>query len=335
MSDGSTQSEQVQDEAADISVDLCGIKLRNPTILASGILGVSRDLLARVARCGVGAVTIKSISIEPRKGHRNPIVVAFDAGLMNAVGYSNPGIEYAVKEFSEVGELEVPVFASVVGQQEEEFAQVVEKLMPCGFAAVEIPLSCPHTPGYGLLAGHGTPEATYKIAQAVRSVTAKPIFVKVSPNIPGLGEVCQAAVEGGADGITGVNTLGPGMMINVETRQPVLDFGVGGVSGPALRPIAVRCVYDIFVALQKFERRVPIIGLGGISTGRHALEIVMAGASAVGVGTAVMQRGLKVFDKICNEMLIECEQLKIRGLSDIVGAAHAVSQEYEVETESK
>jgi dihydroorotate dehydrogenase (NAD+) catalytic subunit len=305
----------------DTAVDLCGIRLRNPLVLASGVLGVSRDLLARMAGLGLGAATIKSISLRPRKGHHNPTVLAFEAGLMNAVGYSNPGIDYAVKEFAGAGELPVPVFASAIGQAPEEFARVVERLMPCGFAAVEIPLSCPHTPGYGLLADQGTPEATLKITQAVRAVTAKPIFVKVSPNLPALADVCLAAVQGGADGITAVNSLGPGMLINIETAQPVLDFGVGGVSGPALRPIAVRCVYDIALALRSVERHVPIIGVGGVSTARHVIEMMMAGASAVGIGSAVYARGLEVFDVILRELEVEAEVLDIAALRDIIGRA--------------
>lgn len=306
----------------DLSVDLCGIALRNPMVLASGVLGVSRDLLARVAAAGAGAVTIKSISLQPRKGHRNPTVMAFEAGLLNAVGYSNPGIEYAIKEFDGVGELPVPVFASAIGQHEDEFAQVVERLMPCGFAAVEIPLSCPHTPGYGLLAGHGTPDATRKIAQAVRTVTAKPIFIKVSPNTPALAEICCAAVEGGADGITAVNSLGPGMMINIETAHPVLDFGFGGVTGPALRPIAVRCVYDIALALRRYERKVPIIGTGGVSTARHVIEMMMAGATAVGIGSAVYHRGLDVFGRILDELEPECDHLRVGALAEVIGRVH-------------
>jgi len=323
MSD-ETESQDAFESGIDMSVDLCGIRLKNPTILASGVLGISRDLLVRAGRSGAGAVTIKSVSLKPRKGHNNPIVVAYEAGLMNAVGYANPGLEYAVKEFSAIDELDVPVFASAIGRNEDEFAEVVEGLMPCGFTAVEIPLSCPHTPGYGLLAGHGTPEATYKIVQVIRTVTAKPIFIKVSPNIVGLGDVCRAAVEGGADGITAINTLGPGMMINIETRQPVLDFGVGGISGAALRPIAVRCVYDIALALKSFERKVPIIGLGGISTGRHLLEIMMAGATGVGIGTAVYTRGVEVFEKVCSEAGLECDFLGIERFSDIIGTASRI-----------
>lgn len=301
----------------ELSVNLCGITLRNPTVLASGILGTTRALAARVARCGAGAVTIKSISAEPRYGHANPCIITFDAGMMNAVGYSNPGIEEALQEFADLGDVEAPVIASVIGRTPEEFARVAMRLAALPFAAVELPLSCPHTPGYGTLAGQGSPEATAEITSAVRAVTTKPIFVKVSPNIPTLGDSCRAAEANGADAITAVNTLGPGMIINIEAREPVLDFKMGGVSGPALRPVAVRCVYDIYQAV-----RIPIIGTGGVSTGRHAIEMIMAGATAVGVGTAVWQRGMEVFDAIAAEMSEWMEANHISDVKELIGAAH-------------
>lgn len=307
----------------DLSVDLCGIALRNPTVLASGILGLSRGLLERVADCGAGAATIKSVTLEPRKGHNNPTVITYEAGMLNAVGYSNPGIEATLQEFVDVGKLPIPVFASAVGQNAEEFAKATEALLKCGFAAIELPLSCPHTPGYGTMAGHGTPAATEEIARAVRQVTDKPVFIKISPNVSAVGEVALAALEGGADGITAVNSLGPGMIINLETRTPVLGFGAGGVTGPALRPVAIRCIYDVRAAMRREGWDAPIIGVGGVSTGRHALEMIMAGANAVGVGTAVYQRGPEVFEKIRNELQRECKKLHISCLAD----AHASAQE--------
>ncbi len=306
---------------ADISVDLCGIALRNPTVLASGVLGISLPLLARVADSGAGAVTIKSVSVEPREGHHNPTIIAFEAGLLNAVGYSNAGSVEAAREFADVGEIGIPALASAVGTEPEEFAEVVSKLMPCGFAGVEIPLSCPHTPGFGTLAGHSTPEATERITRAVCAVTDKPVFVKLSPNVPGIAELALAAVEGGAAGITAVNSLGPGMVINVETRQPVLDFKMGGVSGPALRPVAVRCVCDIATALRSAGKDVPIIGTGGVTCGRDALEMIMVGATAVGVGSATYARGPGALGIIAEELSDLCDELSIASLDEVRGAA--------------
>ncbi len=250
----------------DISVELCGLKLANPTVLASGVLGVSRDLIARVAECGAGAAVIKSISPQPREGHHNPTVIAYEAGMLNAVGYSNPGADEAAVEFHDVGELPIPVFASAVGRDAAEFAEVAAKLER---------LRLQRAGGAALLSAHArlrhagrTRHASGDRADHARRARGRPtcrIFVKLSPNVPGIGELALAAVEGGADGISAVNTLGPGMVINVEARQPVLDFRVGGVSGPALRPVAVRCVYDVATALRKAGKRTPIIGIGGVA----------------------------------------------------------------------
>ena len=300
-----------------MTTSLCGMDLSNPLILASGILGVTKSSLANVVRNGAGAVTIKSISKEPRAGHKNPIIVTYEAGMLNAVGYSNPGLIAAKEEFSSLKDVGAPVIASIIGSDPDEFAYMAKHFTPGSFSAVEIALSCPHTPGFGTLAGQGTPDATFRITEAVVRNTSLPVFVKLSPNSEALGEVAKAAEKAGASGITAVNTLGPGMVIDVTTRQPVLDFRVGGVSGPALRPIAVRCVYDIYKSV-----KIPIIGLGGVTCGRDAIEMMMAGASAIGVGSAVYFRGVDVFRKITGEMASILEELEVEDMKTIVGAAH-------------
>jgi dihydroorotate dehydrogenase (NAD+) catalytic subunit len=300
-----------------LGTQLCGIKLRNPLILAAGILGVTKASLMNVEKNGAGAVTIKSISREPRKGHSNPIIITYEAGMMNAVGYSNPGLADAKEEFTNLKEVGIPVIASIIGTTAEDFEFMARNFLSNEFAAVELPLSCPHTPGFGTLAGQGTPEATYDITRAVKKSTQLPVFVKLSPNTQEIGEVARAAERGGADAITAVNTLGPGMVIDIKTKQPVLDFKVGGVSGPALRPIAVRCVYDIFESV-----KIPVIGVGGITAGRDAVEMLMAGASAVGIGTAVYYRGIDVFRKVSAEMQQFMEQEGYKNINQLVGVAH-------------
>ncbi|HHT9127456.1 MAG TPA: DUF561 domain-containing protein, partial [Candidatus Wujingus californicus] len=193
----------------------------------------------------------------------------------------------------------------------------INRLSKSKFSAIEIPLSCPHTPGFGLLAGQGTPQATFDITSAVRKVTKLPLFVKISPNIPEICTVAKAAEDAGADAITAVNSMGPGMAINIEAQKPVLSFKVGGVTGDALRPIAIRCVYDIYKAV-----KIPIIGVGGISTGRHAIEMIMAGASAIGIGTGVYYRGIDVFKKVCEEMTQWMQENGFYSINSIVGVAH-------------
>ena len=300
-----------------LAVSLCGIPLANPTVLASGILGTRAAILRRVAAAGAGAVTIKSITAEERQGHRNPTILTFEAGMINAVGYSNPGVAEALREFADLSKVGAPVIGSVVGQDAAEFAMLAEQMAVLPFAALELPLSCPHTPGYGTLAGHSTPKATAEITRAVRKVTRKPVFVKLSPNVPGIGELAKAAEAAGADAITAVNSMGPGMLINAEARTPVLEFKFGGVTGAALRPVALRCVYDIYEAV-----KIPIVGTGGISTGRHAVEMLMAGATAVGIGSAVYGRGIGVFGDVAREMGEWMAQNGVKSVKEIVGAAH-------------
>ena len=300
----------------DLKTTLTGLKLNNPLILASGILGVTKASLRYVAENGAGALTIKSISELPRKGHNGPNMHAYKAGFLNAVGYSNPGMKEAREEFQNLKEVGVPVIASFIGTKAADFAKVAEYLENCDFAAVELPLSCPHTPGYGTMAGQGTPKATELITKAVRKVTKKPLFIKVSPNIQALTDVCKAAEAAGADGITAVNTLGPGMVINIEARKPMLDFKMGGVSGAALRPVAVRCVYEIAQAV-----KIPVIGTGGIETGRDAIEMIMAGATALGIGTAVYTRGVECFRLLADETKEWMKKNGIKSLEEIRGVA--------------
>jgi dihydroorotate dehydrogenase (NAD+) catalytic subunit len=302
---------------ADLTTELCGITLANPTILASGVLGTSKALIRRVARNGAGAVTIKSVSLEPRGGHANPTILTFDAGMINAVGYSNFGIEEAEREYADLSEVGCPVIGSLIGTNAEEFARMAERMALLPFAALELPLSCPHTPGYGTLAGQSTPEATAEITAAVRKVTKKPIIVKVSPNVPAIGEIARAARDAGADAITAVNSMGPGMLINIEARAPMLAFKMGGVTGAALHPVALRCVYDIRQSVE-----LPIIGTGGVRDGRTAIAMLMAGATAVGVGSAVHDDGMHVFDRISREMREWMDANGVKSVKELIGAAH-------------
>jgi dihydroorotate dehydrogenase (NAD+) catalytic subunit len=301
-----------------LEVDIIGLKLSNPTILPAGFLGTSKKILERVVNSGAGAVTTKSITVKAREGHNNPIFIqATKESFLNAVGYSNPGLEAAKKEFEDLKNFPVPVIGSLVGFDSKEFSYLAENVNGIDFKAIEIVLSCPHTPGFGLMAGQGTPEATEEITSAVRKKTKLPLFVKLSPSIMNIGDVAKAAEKAGADAITAVNTLGPGMVIDVETAKPVLGFKFGGMSGPAIKPIAIRCVYDIYESV-----KIPIIGVGGITTGKDAIEMMMAGASAVGIGTAIYYRGIDVFKKVCDEIIEFLDSHNYSNIKEIVGMAH-------------
>ena len=306
--------------SAKLTISLFGKKLRNPLILASGFLGVTKASLRNVAENGAGAVTINSISREPRKGHNSPIVLTDGYVMINAVGYSNPGITEAKREFSNLGEVGIPVIASIIGKDASQFGYMAKNFLSPEFAAVEFPLSCPHTPGYGMMGGQGTPEATLDITRAVKKNTKLPVIVKISANVQAIGEVAKAAAKGGADAINVTNTIGPGMMIDVHAKKPILGFKIGGLSGPAIKPIAVRCVYDVYEAVK--AARIPVIGTGGVTTGEDAVEMLMAGASAVGIGSAVHYRGVDVFRKVCKEISDFMEGEGYSKIKEMVGAAH-------------
>jgi dihydroorotate dehydrogenase (NAD+) catalytic subunit len=301
----------------DLSTEICGIQLRNPTVLAAGVLGVSKGYFPALVDNGIGAITIKSISREPQAGHANPTILAYEGGLINAVGYSNPGLEAAIGEFGELKDVGVPVFASIIGKTNDDFKFMADNFLPHDFAAVEVALSCPHTPGYGMLAGQHKPETTRDAIRIIKERTSLPVIAKLSPNVESIAEVAKAAEEGGADAISAINSVGPGMVINIDNHRPVLDFSMGGLTGPGIRPIAVRCVYEIYKNVS-----VPIIGIGGITTGRDAIEMMMAGAAAVGIGSAVYYRGAEVFRKICLEMAQWLEDRGISSVKEIVGKAH-------------
>ncbi|KPA19482.1 Dihydroorotate dehydrogenase, classes 1 and 2 [Candidatus Magnetomorum sp. HK-1] len=306
-------------EIPDLSVNIFGRTLNNPTILASGVLGTTVDLLKKVDRSGAGAVTIKSISLEPREGHPNPTVLPYDSGLINAVGYSNPGAKQALKEFKTINQVECPVIGSIIGTCIEDFVKVTKEIDKIKFAALEVPLSCPHTPGFGKMGNQDNPDDVFRIVKAITENTSKPLFVKLPPIDNKLIEMAIAAQEAGAFGITAVNTVGPGMLIDIKSGKPYLGFGMGGISGPLLKPLAIAAIYQLYKAI-----KIPIIGTGGVSSGSDAIEMIMAGASVVGIGTAVYKRGITVFEEIVNEMKQICIKLGIKSLSDIRGLSHDV-----------
>ncbi len=306
----------------DLSVSFCGLTFPNPLVLASGILGTEPALMERVARCGAGGITAKSCGPHPRAGHPNPTVLDWGPGLINAVGLANPGVEAEVDILREtkarLGPLRVPLIASIFADTAEGFAQVAAQVSEASPDLIEVNISCPNVAAEFGRPFALDPEAAAEVTREVRRATALPISVKLSPNTPDLVHIAQAVVDAGADALTAINTLGPGMVIDLESGQPVLANRVGGVSGPAVRPIAVRCVYDLARSLD-----VPIIGTGGVTSGRDALEMIVAGATLVGVGSAVYWRGPEAFALIRDEMTAWMSAHEIHSLDEIRGRAHA------------
>ena len=299
-----------------IEIKLFEKKMKNPTILASGILGMTKQSLERIAKEGAGAVTTKSLTLEPRSGHPGPNIIETDCGLLNAMGYSNPGIKDGLEEFSD-WKMKEPLIISIAGKEVNEFSKLAAAVSKIKCTAMEAVISCPHTPGYGLMSGQSDPESVSKTVKAIKKKTKIPLIVKLSPSTPGEVAAAKAAEEAGADAINMGNTIGPGMRIDLERKKPLLGFSCGGLSGPAMKPIALRCVYDIYKEID-----IPIIGTGGVTTGEDMIEYMMAGASAVGIGTAVHYRGMSSFRRISNEAGTWLEEHGYKNIKEIIGAAH-------------
>jgi len=298
-----------------LETTLCGIRLKNPTVLASGILGISKESIEKVAKAGAGAVTLKSLCHEERAGHPAPNMFTFEGGMLNAVGLPGQGIYNAISEFRRLDDLSVPVFGSIFGYTEEQFGTVAEKMARLKPALIEVDVSCPHVK-YDHPFGTD-PEAVRLITQKVKANARNiPVSIKLSPNLHNIANIALAAEEAGADAITAINTVAA-MKIDLESRKPILGNRTGGMSGPALKPIAVKCVYDIYKAV-----KIPIIGTGGVTTGEDAIEMIMAGATAVGIGTACYYHGPQVFSRITQEMEAWMKKHNIRSLDKIRGCSH-------------
>ena len=281
-----------------MTIQFLGKTLKNPMVLASGILGNSRDILERVHENGCGLVTMKSIGPEPRDGHKNPTVIDLGHGLINAVGLPSPGYLNMENEWEDLEKRDFPLVASVYGGSVKEYKMVAELVASKKPDFIEINISCPNSEKHGMIFGIN-PQSSHDVVSAVKKVINVPLIVKLTPQAPDIGDIARVCEDAGADAICAINTVGPGMVIDIESKMPVLAFKKGGLSGPMIKPIAVRCVYDIYKAVN-----IPIIGLGGVSTGKDAIEMMMAGAGLVGIGTAVCYRGIDVFDKVNNEINI-------------------------------
>ncbi len=271
--------------------------------------------IERVFNSGAGAIVTKSIGLKPRNGFPNPTVIELEHGILNAIGLPNPGIDNFKEELLKLKKLNIPVIGSIFGSDYKEFVTLAEKMQNYGVNALELNLSCPHAKGYGLEIGCD-PNLVKEITFKVKKSTKIPVFVKISPNLANITEVAKSAEEGNADGIVAINTV-KAMKIDLELQMPVLSNKIGGYSGNAVKPIGIRCVYEISKNID-----IPIIGVGGITTGKDAIEYFMAGASAVQVGSAIYYRGLDVFKKICDEIKIWMKHHEYNNLSDLIGAAH-------------
>jgi dihydroorotate dehydrogenase (NAD+) catalytic subunit len=295
-----------------LSTELAGVKLENPTVLSAGVLGNTGEILKRVALSGAGAVTTKTIGLKPRKGNKNPTIVDLGGVFLNSMGLPNPGAENFVEEIKIAKEGGKPIISSVFGKDADEFAEVVKILKKAEPDMFELNVSCPNI-GSGLSFGCD-PFSAANVVRKVKEVTSIPVSVKLTPNTHLLVKVAKAVEEAGADVITAINCLGPGMVIDVDSGRPVLGNGVGGVSGRLIRPIATRCVYSIAKNV-----KIPIIGVGGVYSWDDGAQHIIAGASAVGIVTAVKDHYLDVFGKVCEELEEILERKKLKSIKELVG----------------
>lgn len=297
-----------------LRVRISGLEFDNPGMVASGIMDETGLSMVRMFSSGAGAVVSKSIGSSPNPGHPNPNFTEVPSGCINAMGLPNPGIDAFAEEMG----IAVPkgkVIGSIYAATPGEFAGLAGRMEDFGACAVELNLSCPHARGYGIEVGTD-PVLVTKIVSAVKSAVRIPVWAKLTPNTHILAEIGKAVESGGGDAIVAINTL-KAMIISPEFGRPVLSNKVGGLSGEAIKPIGVRAVYDLRKAVS-----IPIVGVGGISDYRDALEYIMAGASAFQIGTAIMDKGPEIFGTINEDLVSFMKRYGYRSIEDMVGVAN-------------
>ena len=298
-------------------VELCGITLDNPVIPASGTFGFGYEFSELYDINVLGTFSFKGTTLEPRFGNPTPRIAECKSGMLNAVGLQNPGVDKVISE--ELPKLfsvfHKPVMANVSGFSLDEYVETVRRLDAVeGIGWFEVNISCPNVHGGGMSFGT-SPEMAEKVTKAVRRVTKKPIIIKLSPNVTDIASIAKACEEGGADGVSLINTL-MGMRIDLKRRRPVIANKTGGFSGPAIKPVAVRMVYQVYEAV-----KIPIVGMGGIATAEDVLEFMLAGATAIEVGAENLVNPFASRD-IVNALPLAMEKYGIEDLNEIIGGAH-------------
>ncbi|MCP4764303.1 MAG: dihydroorotate dehydrogenase [archaeon] len=306
-----------------ISVELAGLKLKSPLILASGILGISPSSMHVLADQGIGGVTTKSIGPKGRIGYSNPSIIGLGNGtFLNAVGLANPGIEVFEKEIPEIKEKkDLIVIVSVFGDGPDGYADIAERAWKAGADAIELNISCPHAEVSAIGAD---PDLTSDFVKATRSRIKCPLLVKMNPNVTDITLAALAAEKAGADAVVAINTL-RGLAIDINTFRPFLAHGVGGLSGKAIKPIGLKDVYSLYKKI-----KIPIIGCGGISTYKDVIEYFLAGASAVQLGSALYQ-GTEIISKINENLDKFLQEKSIENIAQLTGKSH----EFEMELKPK
>lgn len=301
----------------DLSVNLSGLELDNPIIPASGTFGYGREFAEFFDISILGSFSFKGTTANARFGNPTPRIAETPSGMLNAVGLQNPGVDEVIKtELPNIKKIfGKPVIANVGGFSIEEYVTCCEKLDKCdNVGIIEVNISCPNVHNGGMSFGTTT-EGAAAVTKAVKAVTKKPVYMKLSPNVTDITEIAKACEAEGADGISLINTL-LGMRIDLKKRAPIIKNVTGGLSGPAIFPVALQMVYRVYKAVS-----IPLIGMGGVSTAEDVIEMMMAGATAVQVGAANLKNPL-ASKEIIDNLPEVCEKLNIQSLKDIIGGAH-------------
>lgn len=297
---------------ADLSVKICGVDFKNPIIPASGVFGYGREYEELFPLEKLGGIATKGTTLNRRTGNLSPRIAETPSGMLNSVGLQNPGIDHFIeKELPNLLQKNTVILANIAGSTVDECVQVAEKLENTDVHMIELNISCPNVKQGGVAFGTSC-ETASDVVKNVRKATTKPLVVKLSPNVTSIADIAKAVESAGADAVSLINTL-LGMRIDINTGRPVLRNNVGGMSGPAVFPIAVRMVWQVAGAV-----KIPVIGMGGVSSGRDAVELMMAGASAVQVGAAIFTdpyAPVRIIDEI-NEFL---DSKNISSVRDIIG----------------
>lgn len=299
----------------DLSVNIAGIAMKNPVMAASGTFGFGSEYNDFYDINKLGALVTKGLTLLPKHGNPPPRTYETHAGMLNSVGLENPGIQkFIEEEWPHLSKLTIPVIANIDGDTIEDYHKMAKRLSALkNLAALEVNISCPNVEKGGLAFGQ-EPESAYEVIKAVREATKLPIIAKLSPNVTYIQTIAEAVVSAGADAISLINTI-LGMAIDIHSRKPVFHRTFAGLSGPAVKPVALRMVWEVYEAVD-----VPIIGMGGITTWKDAVEFILAGASAIAIGTANFVNPMAPIEII--EGLKTYLYLKERKLQDLIGAAH-------------
>lgn len=299
-----------------LSIQLPGLDLKNPIMPASGCFGFGREYAQLYDLSKLGAIMIKATTVEKRLGNPTPRVAETPAGMLNAIGLQNPGLEKVMSdELPWLERFDVPIIANVAGTLTEDYVEVAKRISTApNVKALELNISCPNVKHGGITFGTD-PVVARELVEAVKAVSKVPVYVKLSPNVTNIVEIAQAVEIGGADGITMINTL-VGMRLDEHTGKPVIANGTGGLSGPAVKPVAIRMVYEVYKAVE-----IPIIGMGGVSNVQDVIDFMSAGASAVAVGTANFVDHF-VCPNIIDALPEKLKELGVTHIKELIGRSH-------------